>query len=250
MNRTLHAVLETSDTEGTDRMVLVVLAACADWQGRVAISNRKIADFTAMGKSNASKIVNRLIDVGALRVITEGGGRDHPAMYEVVRGDLGWTEPEQNMSAQVDKIDSEPPPPEDYTWKTMVGVVDVDEDGTASARRGTDRDDSWLAAIDFATAPPCPTPALEVVGQQFIPQCFPQDDVGRLLTAAGVATAPDDAPLLWFRAEHSGSVAPTVEALGCQSVNEAVALLQGVRAAKGSAMDLPRKLSDLVRWAQ
>ncbi len=185
-----------SAARGSPRLVLVCLAAHADWQGNVSMPLRTIAAFCRLSKTAAADAIKALDDCGDIAIVHAGGGKGSPARYRVMPD--GHKAP----SAPAPQVDTSPepptqPPPPPRLCKEPLG--------------------------DLTPAPAKPAPApLSGWQPDTWPEALPRNDVGRVLRAARAEVDPMT-PFYWHQREHridletlaadAGGIEPLIEAL-------------------------------------
>jgi len=179
---TLSRVLHYSTAKGTPRMVLMVLATCANWRGGVSMPLRTIADFCNVTKTAVSDAIAALVDTGELVIVDSGGGKATPASYRVnVR-------PLDTPRASVVVADTKPAPAPPIVVEAPPPPAPVMDPEPV-----------------FAPASKAPEPAPDWNP----PEGVPATDVGRVLVAARVEIDPM-AGLYWHRTAHRDDLAALV----------------------------------------
>lgn len=179
---------------GNARLLLLAMAENADRRGRCSVPLRDLATMCAVSKALVSQLVKSLIDAGHIRRLGQRGKMTNVVVYQIV-------------------ADESSPGLVIYTSAAQEVVTKMADPNEIQVNVGR----ADVPAEPTVVQPEPQPPSVPIKNVHYSPDPItlghPNNDVGHVLTAAGIP-ARQDQPMYWFRQEHQADLEALLKASG------------------------------------
>lgn len=220
-------------TDGERFLTLLAVAENARDNGEAAVSVRTLGARVGLSRRVVSRCLDELCEAGDLKLLARGTGRYAPSKYQIAK---------KYRQAAPDATAFTVPPNVEATGTQAVPVE------FAPRKRPETVTVAPEIAVMATPAPPPPAPeATEPaqLGFHHAPSGMTQQDVDRVLNAAGVAPPPGQ-PFYWLRVDHQHHLRQILDERRIGSTEALCMKITGARSKGATAPSTVRSMRGVV----